>query len=726
MADGDCRTTHELPCEGNIRPVGDGKQGGPSAGLHMLRPGSFELVGSRDPHRAFQLDSAARRNTLSREFQQAAQHRTVLGSDPQTTSPGAVPAPSFLFRGTKMSSETSLARVCGAREVQAPLPSRESRDQGGGVPVAARMQTEEGEMSLVSQSCSAHQERPDTRLEHHGLEREATDLSQERAASSRLEEPSSDSTEANWKVAQLAKRCRRSSVLCCRCRETPMPREEAVSAKHAFEEGESDRKRTGDCDEGSRTESLTSPTSEISHDCCSCCYCSCSQHEEGGTGDEGKGHGDLDAKDRGEGASLPTMQSTWQPHQSSSRIICIDGPNRPETFERNLRQLSEEFPCIHQGLIISLLETAENNLAHARQLVQVVSDTTSSSRGGTSGSARVSSTRVRQLANGGGELHRDGPSGSWPGREPVCSAMPENADCEQALSWRPASRKRQMEGEDVVNRPRASSPRLCDLSSSFLKSVESSVSAGEAAPASSPSPAASAVFSRATDGSCAAAPSDKRATAPEELRRNPRLDWSGRDATAPTASAGSLGNAGAGLSVTVEFWSLEWTQRMLRVIYSATSAEDAKAKASALMQEQTEQLLNIHAGSLSLCASSQSAGEGSETATSRVSTSGADPAEDQSPSLEEMEKKVELLQNDKRLLARAVKAQHERIQTLQASLSEKTADLERVLGEKRALQQDVQKIKDAAAALLLGSSSLRAGSFCRDNSSFDRPFPDVC
>ncbi|KFG53576.1 hypothetical protein TGFOU_201900B, partial [Toxoplasma gondii FOU] len=90
--------------------------------------------------------------------------------------------------------------------------------------------------------------------------------------------------------------------------------------------------------------------------------------------------------------------------------------------------------------------------------------------------------------------------------------------------------------------------------------------------------------------------------------------------------------------------------------------------------------------------------------------------------LEEMEKKVELLQTDKLLLARAVKAQHERIQSLQAALSQKTTELERVQGEKRVLQQDVQKIKDAAAALLLGSSSLRAGSSCRDNNSpFDRP-----
>ncbi|EPR61738.1 hypothetical protein TGGT1_201900 [Toxoplasma gondii GT1] len=703
MAEGGSQRTRESPCEGSTEssslPGGVGRQGKASADAQISHSGSSALMSPRGA-KAF-TGGDLRHLPLSFEFQQAARLKDTGLRGCPSVSGGVVSSP-FLCQGSVALSDSRETRE-GKRS-----PSSTLGVEAEGTISADHMQTVEGKVDSGSQSRDMQQTALDTPMTnphgHIGLGTFAFLEMETRRGHGE--------SEASRKVAQMAKRCRRSSVLCCRCRESPTA-QEAVSASNEGED--SDRKRSGDC-EDARSDTERSPPSTVgkSRDCCSCCYCSCCQQADGKPEEAEGRHSEGEERDR-QRPSLSTS-NTWQP--TSRRIICIDGPSRPETFERNLRQLSDEFPCIHQGLIISLLETAENNLSHARQLVQVVSDTTlSSSRGGSGAAARGLSSE--------GDLGKRGPGGSCsPGDKSFFSSTPDNTDWEQALSWRPASRKRQMEREDVASRPRASSPRLCDLSS-FLQ-TDSASAGGDAAPASSASLAAAPTVSRVPSGSLRAAPN---ASASCELRNcYARGSWASREAPSPPnpATAGAFGNSGAGLGVTVELWSVEWTQRMLRVIYSATSAEDAKAKLSALMQEQTEQLLNIHAGTLSVMPF-HNGGERETGAVSRETTSGVDPVGAENGRLEEMEKKVELLQTDKLLLARAVKAQHERIQSLQAALSEKTTELERVQGEKRVLQQDVQKIKDAAAALLLGSSSLRAGSSCRDNNSpFDRPFPDVC
>ncbi|KEP64732.1 UNVERIFIED_CONTAM: hypothetical protein HHA_201900 [Hammondia hammondi] len=705
MADGGSQRTHASPCEGSAEssslPGGAGRQGKASADSQITHSRNSALMSSRDANAFTRGD--LRHLPLSFEFQQAARVKSTGPRGCPSVS-GAVVSSPFLYQGSVASSDSRDAWE-GKRS-----PSSTLGVEAEGTVSADPMQITEGKVDSGSQSRDTQQTALDALVMHPRSRNGLGTLALLEMETRR----GHGESEASRKVAQMAKRCRRSSVLCCRCRESPTAQEEAVFAS---DEGEdSDRKRSGDCEDARSDTGKSLPsTAGKSRDCCSCCYCSCCQQADGKLEDaEGRhAHGEEGNPER---PPLSTS-NTWQP--TSRRIICIDGPSRPETFERNLRQLSDEFPCIHQGLIISLLETAENNLSHARQLVQVVSDTTlSSSRGGSGAAARGLSRE--------GDLGKRGPGGSCsPGDKSFFSSTPDNADWEHALWWRPASRKRQMEREDVASRPRASSPRLCDLSS-FIQT--DSASAGAASPPASSASLAAAptTFSRAPSGSLRAAPN---ASTSCELRNyHTRGSWGSREVPSPPnlATAGAFGNSGAGLGVTVELWSVEWTQRMLRVIYAATSAEDAKAKLSALMQEQTEQLLNIHAGTLSVTPF-HSGGERETGAVSRETTSGVHPVGAENGRLEDMEKKVELLQNDKLLLARAVKAQHERIQSLQAALSEKTAELERVQGEKRVLQQDVQKIKDAAAALLLGSSSLRAGSSCRDNNSpFDRPFPDVC
>lgn len=95
-------------------------------------------------------------------------------------------------------------------------------------------------------------------------------------------------------------------------------------------------------------------------------------------------------------------------------------------------------------LIISLLETAENSLSHARQLVQVVSDTTlSSARPGIPGrrSGRAGSRR--------GATSQHGSRGEGlPEGEDLLLA-PESEEWELPASWRLATtRKRQVDGDD--------------------------------------------------------------------------------------------------------------------------------------------------------------------------------------------------------------------------------------------------------------------------------------
>ncbi|OEH79692.1 hypothetical protein cyc_07534 [Cyclospora cayetanensis] len=106
----------------------------------------------------------------------------------------------------------------------------------------------------------------------------------------------------------------------------------------------------------------------------------------------------------------------------------------------------------------------------------------------------------------------------------------------------------------------------------------------------------------------------------------------------------------------------------------------------------------------------------------------------------ELARRVELLQNDKLLLARAVKAQHEKLQvcgitqggeegrdggtrplsTLQQNLAAKTEEAQHLQEELNRAQQRLRTLRDAASTLLLASAA-NAGrnSPCRDT-SFDR------
>lgn len=136
---------------------------------------------------------------------------------------------------------------------------------------------------------------------------------------------------SGFSEAQILKRCRRSSVLCCRCRETPVPppavdEEEGgkgasvghlrqLAGSHAAVEGQG-------------------------HDCCSCCYCSCGSRD----------HHPKQPTASCLSSSPPRSSSKTADWPCTSRIICIEGPSRPDTFESNLRKLSEEFPAIHQGV----------------------------------------------------------------------------------------------------------------------------------------------------------------------------------------------------------------------------------------------------------------------------------------------------------------------------------------------------------------------------------------
>ncbi|PHJ25861.1 hypothetical protein CSUI_000285, partial [Cystoisospora suis] len=509
---------------------------------------------------------------------------------------------------------------------------------------------------------------------------------------------------------QILKRCRRSSVLCCRCRETP------VSASAVGEEDTSKAASVAHSREPAESQASDGPQG---HDCCSCCYCSC------GSRDYRRGQS---ARSR-RGSSSSSKSGEWP---CTSRIICIEGPSRPDTFESNLRKLSEEFPSIHQGLIISLLETAENSLSHARQLVQVVSDTT------------LSSTRPGLARRRSGVRSRVG-SASEHGRkvaglseaEDVLSAS-DSQDWESPTSWPPTSRKRQVEGVDGVTAvpsgfssdlapggvcptaPSSSQPRLRCASgkpSSCSSSPSSSQVSSSPIVSSSPSTGPSSI----PHSAITVLPSlQGLATATAGARGNESERAGVERGNCVTGAENAClppgGSSEGVLGISIELWSAEWTQRMLRVIYGATSADDARAKVTALMQEQTEQLINLNAGSVGSGVQSVQGSATAGTASEGQGEGGAPEVADR-----EMEKKVELLQNDKVLLARAVKSQHERIQSLQASLNEKSEELERVNGEKRILQQNVRRMKDATAALLLSTSAARGGNFCRENTGpFDR------
>lgn len=148
-----------------------------------------------------------------------------------------------------------------------------------------------------------------------------------------------------------------------------------------------------------------------------------------------------------------------------------------------------------------------------------------------------------------------------------------------------------------------------------------------------------------------------------------------------------------------EAWCNEVAERLLWAIVTAASGDDAKAKAAALLREHAVQL--AHA-------------QQEEPSQAQL----AKEAERQ-----DLAKRVELLQNDKLLLVRAVKAQHEKLQTLQQRLAEKSEEARHLMQELNGTQQRLRSLRDTASALLLGTSTGR-NSPCRDT-SFDRRFPDV-
>ncbi|PFH32778.1 hypothetical protein BESB_013900 [Besnoitia besnoiti] len=737
MADGTREKASDTPCEisaslSQVRPAEDkGSKGLYRGGLHA--PGS-ELPGSDDRLRSSVVGS------LCGGMSSLESHETSLKasaatprSDLQSTSSGSVPSPRLFPADKAVAPE--LTRQHDALGVRSMRAGRGATDGNW----HERSQLDLGESPSgepgLSHVPALHQKTEEEEARHLQQEQQVRLLMDKLQLQEKGEpEQGAGPPGLSGKAAQLAKRCKRSSVLCCRCRQTPVPSAEpgGRSLSGAAESASALKQATGGCDgEGSNQMEVTAAPSMPceEHDCCSCCYCSCGKNGNGDGSPSRKSFGGgLDAKQTSDASardSFAPMPHMWRRRQSSGRIICIEGPSRPETFERNLRELSEEFPCIHQGLIISLLETAENNLSHARQLVQVVSDTTLSSGAGAA-PRRQDSLECEAEDS---ELGRQGIGGCFLSEAGTAFAStPESVEWVQALSWRPASRKRQIEGEDAEHSSDLHSSRV-DASATFPRPAGAATFCqaegvrAASPPLPAPSGAACKSLSSRRPPASACRTDTTHGASSEPPRSSRRRSWSGRDAPpGRDESAASFGAAG-GVGISVELWSSEWAQRMLRVIYGATSAEDAKTNVATLMQEQTEQLLNIHAGAVSLSFARPRAEEGLDAGTPRgpsATRRGLNGAAQSQERHDEMEKKLELLQNDKVLLARAVKTQHERIQSLQASLSEKTEELERVSGEKRALEQDLRKMKDAAAAVLLGRS-LRGGNLCRDsNNSFDR------
>ncbi|KAL8275322.1 hypothetical protein Esti_000771 [Eimeria stiedai] len=330
-------------------------------------------------------------------------------------------------------------------------------------------------------------------------------------------------------------------------------------------------------------------------------------------------------------------------HNTSSNtntsIVCFEGPRRPPTFAANLTDLCKAFPSVHQGLIVSLLETAENDLQRAHALVRVVSDT---------------NTGLHNPKTGGPLYKRK----RCPDADSEClGALADTPTSSAFLSGEmsagvPAGLRRGSSGMDLGD----GSPRSAYLPA---EQQQQGVSQQQSAPA-------------ATAVAAAAEP----ATAVRTQGGLSRL---------------SLSLGGEQLC---EAWCNEVAERLLWAIVTAASGDDAKVKAAALLREHAMQLAHAHQEALSQAELAKEAER------------------------QELARRVELLQNDKLLLARAVKAQHEKLQTLQHNLAAKTDEALHLMQELSGAQQHLRSLREAASALLLGSPSGR-NSPCRDN-SFDR------
>ncbi|KAL8450374.1 hypothetical protein Emag_003220 [Eimeria magna] len=330
---------------------------------------------------------------------------------------------------------------------------------------------------------------------------------------------------------------------------------------------------------------------------------------------------------------------------TNTSIVCFEGPRRPPTFAANLADLCKAFPSVHQGLIVSLLETAENDLQRAHALVRVVSDT---------------NTGLHNPKTGGPMFKR--------------KRCPDaDSECLGALAGTSASSAFLSGG-------------LAPGISAGLRRGSSGMDLGDGSPRSAYLPAEQqqqqqAVLQQQSAPTAAAGAGEEPGTAARTQGGLSRL---------------SLPMAGEQLS---EAWCNEVAERLLWAIVTAASGDDAKAKAAALLREHAMQLAHAHQEALSQAELAKEAER------------------------QELAKRVELLQNDKLLLARAVKAQHEKLQTLQHNLAAKTEEALHLMQELSGAQQHLRSLREAASALLLGPPPSR-NSPCRDN-SFDRRFPDV-
>lgn len=327
--------------------------------------------------------------------------------------------------------------------------------------------------------------------------------------------------------------------------------------------------------------------------------------------------------------SCPCHSSTSNP---SSSIVCFEGPRRPPTFAANLADLCREFPSVHQGLIVSLLETAENDLQRAHALVRVVSDT---------------NTGLNNPKTGGPMSKRK----RCPDAESDCLGALETSRSDLSPLGaegppRVGAGRRRSSGMDVAE----TSPRYAYSSSDQQQLHQQQLSAVAAAPADPPLPRGQGGF--------------------------PRLHMPMNGELLPEA------------------WCNEVAERLLWAIVTAASGDDAKAKAAALLREHAVQLAHAQ----------------------QEEPSHAELAKE--AERQDLAKRVELLQNDKLLLARAVKAQHEKLQTLQQRLAEKSEEARHLMQELNGTQQRLRSLEDAASALLLGTYTGRS-SPCRDN-TFDR------
>ncbi|KAL8436009.1 hypothetical protein ACSSS7_002054 [Eimeria intestinalis] len=399
-------------------------------------------------------------------------------------------------------------------------------------------------------------------------------------------------------------------------------------------------------------------------------------------------------------------------HNTSSNtntsIVCFEGPRRPPTFAANLADLCKAFPSVHQGLIISLLETAENDLQRAHALVRVVSDT---------------NTGLHNPKTGGPMFKRK-----------RCPDV--DSECLGALA-------------DTSASSGVPSGELKAGTSAGLLRGSSGMDLGDGSPRSAYLP-------------------------PEQQYQQAALQEQRAPAAAGAAAAAEPGTAArtqGGLSrlslqmggeQLSEAWCNEVAERLLWAIVTAASGDDAKAKAAALLREHAMQLAHAHHEALSQAELAKEAererpqknhlwSRQSRSTYKKIffvkklASATALIASEKGCFLlhrhtmvqvafhaarlglfsagQELAKRVELLQNDKLLLARAVKAQHEKLQTLQHNLAAKTEEALHLMQELSGAQQHLRSLREAASALLLGAPSGRT-SPCRDN-SFDRRFPDV-